>query len=375
MVRIIGRQLTNLRVILHRIRFHPQGQRLLIWIGICLSLSLLNSVVVVQASPRADTQPLFQVPEQTETPPASTTEDTVIADVRQILLNQETGNFDIDLTLQGMSQVARYAVSFVQDETVVARYAIEGPPEVRIHIPTTDLAEGRYDIIVRTFSIDDVVLSEYRGQITYTPLFAASAVANPVVVLLPVILVGLLGLTLIILAIRLRNRDRTQRIIMTLPPAPVPSHTPTPSNLNEDAGAFIDQRPSIPKAYQAIIYVDRTEAELGYATFVVDKSPFRLGRRKNPPPALAPDINFYNDRDVSRDHAEIVFDRLTKTYSITDNSSNGTFVGEDAQGQPLKKLKSRQTERLNVSAQKKVRVQLGKTTVFYMQLNDASTNQ
>lgn len=373
MIRDIGYQLTHIKHIVSRLR---QWQRFLIWGGLFLCFLLFHSMALGHTNlTMPDGEPLLQVPEQTETPPTSTTDDSVIADVRQILLNQETGDFDIDLELAGMSQVARYAVSFVREEAVVARYAIEGAPDARIHIPTTDLAEGRYDLIVRTFSIDDEVLSEYRGQITYTPLSADGAIINPVVAILPMILVGLLGLTLIVLAIRLRNRDRTQRIIMTLPPAPAPSHTPTPGSLDEDEQSFIDQRPAIPKAYQAIIYVDRTEAELDYATFVVDKSPFRLGRRKNPPPSIAPDINFYNDRDVSRDHAEIVFDRLTKTYTITDNSSNGTFIGEDAQGQPLKKLKSRQTERLNLSAQQKVRVQLGKTTVFYIQLNDASTNQ
>ena len=283
------------------------------------------------------------LPPATPVPPTPTPPPTPSITVRPIDINVTERTMTIVSVLENPEQVANFEVEVVAADTgdLVDSFSADSATLQNFNYPLTDLADGKYTVIVNAFDQSGAIIASSEQAITYNaptpPGFwqrvTTGFQTNP---LIPIAIVGLIVLLIGFFMLRaLLERRNTGTPFLQGEGLRSGGASALPVNQTIDLDASTVQE-AVKSAGGQTLLDPRTGGAMPKLTLRVPKTmdqsklgqefsvshyPFTIGRE-------GCDLSFSNDPHMSRRHAEITF--RDGNFYITDlNSSNGIYIGEN----------------------------------------------
>jgi hypothetical protein len=304
---------------------------------------------------------------------------TVAVAITAIDINEADQEFIVQVEVQNPEAIDTYQLRLVDDETGLMRdtFDFDELATNTLRLPLAALESGQYQITLNALDATGAVLATYTIEARYSPptptptatpltgisAFVANAQSNPIIVIVIAAIAISLILLLVIVLRQPKQKTGTGFLQELTSAQPMPAQSArrdsseTP-RADSDAtnvmamGSDMDKTNVIPQALMpdAVLTVTVSlDGTMNGKMIRITRLPFTIGRRER-------DLNFENDKNVSRQHAEIAFSG--ETFLITDL---GSTLGTEVDGRRI-------AANTPTPLRSGVQIVLGKTTQITFEL-------
>jgi len=273
--------------------------------------------------------------------------------IASINISETSQEFVIQIQAENPSEIDRYDLRMVQTDTglLVGNFEYQVPPFDTVRVPLSGISGGQYKITLNALGENNRVLATYEVEARYNPptptptvtpitgiqAFIANARSNPIII----VVIGLVAVGLILLLFLLLRQPKKaktgtsflQEMTGAQPIAPPSQQKQNPAVAkplaSNEATNAVPYRPAMDgEATNAIPFAQLPGASLTVTrtrdvgmngqVFPITHIPYTLGRRGR-------DLNFEQDDNVSRAHAQITY--VDGIFYVTDEgSTHGTAI-------------------------------------------------